>query len=344
MYEGSHVDRYVLGVLVSSTGTIQVWQGWDPALERYVSVRLIPLSDPRAPLAAQAARQAATVDERRLVGVLDVMDAVRLGDADYVAIVNEWVEGTNLADLYEDREGEPIDAPEALTLVHQVALAVLASQSQGVPHGRLRPASLLLADAPFDLVDLASDADSVRIRGLAVDAVLWPRPALPFPDVEAPPVDSDVHGVGCLLYAAVTGRWPEGLVDGMSPAPRSGDRLLPPSQVVAAVPPVVDALCMRAIDPRVSGDWPAKRGRAPYADLAALATALGAALGSRPRRDQWASEADLDDEPRPMSAGRRAARAVARLAVAAAALTIVGGVGFLGFQIANSAASPAGTR
>lgn len=350
------IDRYELVLLISSHGSIQLWQGWDPALERSVSIRLLPSSDSRSTALAQAARRAATVDERRLVGVLDVFDRVAMLDGPdpttYVAVVNEWVEGITLADLYEEREGEPIDPREAIALVRQVSLAVLASQRQGVEHGRLRPGALLLADAmnSNEPLSLVADVDAVRIRGLAVDAVMWPRPALAFPDLDAPEVDSDVHGIGCLLYATVTGRWPEGLVDGMSPAPRANQRLLPPSQVVASVPASVDEICMRAIDPRVSGEWPAKRGRAPYGDLAVLTSALGAAegiadgRGRRGRRGSDASGNGVETIAPPLTPGQRALRGLGRIAVAAAALLVVGGIGVLGFQIASSSASPWGTR
>lgn len=356
MTEERRIDRYVLGDLVSSTGSIQVWRGWDPSLDRAVTVLLLPSADPRAAAVSAAARRAAAVDERRLVSVLDVLDAAELVVNDesaatsYLAVVSEWVEGRSLTDIQEEREGEPIDSIEAMAMIRQVAIALLHSHEAGVPHGRLRPGSLIVAETA-DLSDpfsVLGDINVVRVRGLAVDAALWP--ADPVADAipataDMPAVDPDVHGTGCLLYAMVTGRWPEGLVDGMSPAPRVGNRLLPPSQVVAAVPAGIDEVCMRAIDPRVSGEWPPKRGRTPYSDMSSLVAALGVRTEGSGVEGLRRTAIGLRRDPsQPMSLGRKALRFTGRLAVAAVAVVLVGGLAITGLRIAGSAASPWGVE
>lgn len=349
------VDRYELQLQVSAHGVVELWQAWDPSLERRVAILLVPSTDPRSRAVAEAARRAAAVDDRRLVSVLDVLERaphVSQQSPDQtlecLAVVTEWVEGRTLTDLLEEREGEPLPGGDALVLVRQVALAISASQAQGVSHGRLRPDALLITDAgsPADPLALFDDVDAVRIRGLAVDAALWPQ-------LTPPTVDPDVHGIGCLLYAAVTGRWPEGLADGLSPAPRAGDRLLPPSQVVADVPTLIDELCMRSIDPRVAGETSDRRFGAPYPDVASLTQALTRAVAARPGADgsgrlgalrrPAASDADVaaGGSPSP-GLGRRIARGAARIAIAAVALLAVMGIATVGLRMAQSAPSPWG--
>lgn len=324
------IGRYILDVLVSQTGVVELWQGFDPTLERPVSVRLIPSQDPRASAAEAAARRAATVDDRRIIAVLDILAAEPIsgaGDpgATYLVIVSEWVDGRTLTDIYEEREGEPIEIDEVVPVIRQVAIALQHSHELDVSHGRLRPGSLLIAetadfDDPFTLL---GDTNVVRIRGLAVDAALWPEDQ-----------QDDIVGLGSLLYAMLTGRWPLGLVDGMSPAPRVGERLLPPSQVVADVPAGIDDICLRAIGPAVGGD---KRIE-PYADMAAVVSALGA-WEQRPGRRTLSLAPRESSTP---TAGRRALRVAGRLALAAAALVVVAGVGVAGLRLAQSAQSPWG--
>lgn len=324
------IGRYILDVLVSQTGVVELWQGFDPMLERPVSLRLIPSQDERAGRAEAAARRAATVDDRRVIAVLDILSAEPIVDgettgATYLVIVSEWVDGRTLTDIYEEREGEPIEIDEAVPVIRQVAIALQHSHELEVHHGRLRPGSLLIAetadfDDPFTLL---GDANVVRIRGLAVDAALWPDEA-----------QDDIVGLGSLLYAMLTGRWPLGLVDGMSPAPRVGDRLLPPSQVVADVPSGIDDICMRAIGPQVAGDARID----PYPDMAAVVTALGA-WEQRPGRRTLSI---APRESAPLTAGRRALRVVGRITLAAAALVVVAGVGLAGLRLAQSSESPWG--
>ena len=324
------IGRYILDVLVSQTGVVELWQGFDPALERPVSLRLIPSQDERASAAEAAARRAATVDDRRIIAVLDILAAEPIVGAEhpgatYLVIVSEWVDGRTLTDIYEEREGEPIEIDEAVPVIRQVAIALKHSHELDVSHGRLRPGSLLIAetadfDDPFTLL---GDTNVVRIRGLAVDAALWPED-----------LQDDIVGLGSLLYAMLTGRWPLGLVDGMSPAPRVGDRLLPPSQVVADVPSGIDDICLRAIGPAVAGD---ERIEA-YPDMAAVVSALGA-WEQRPGRRTVSLAAR---EGAPLTAGRRALRIAGRLALSAAAVVVVAGVALGGLRLAQSAESPWG--
>ena len=328
------IGRYFLEVLVSQTGVVELWQGFDPALDRPVSLRLIPSEDERASATEAAARQAATVDDRRVIAVLDILSAEPIVDADgagagtaYLVIVSEWVDGRTLTDIYEEREGEPIEIDEAVPVIRQVAIALQHSDELGVHHGRLRPGSLLISetadfDDPFTLL---GDANVVRIRGLAVDAALWPE--------EGVGAD-DVVGVGSLLYAMLTGRWPLGLVDGMSPAPRVGERLLPPSQVVADVPAGIDDICMRAIGPEVAGDDRVES----HADMPAVVGALGA-WEQRPGRR---SISLAPRERGTLTSGRRALRAAGRVVLAAAALVVLAGVGLAGLRLAQGAQSPWG--
>jgi putative peptidoglycan lipid II flippase len=330
------IGRYILDVLVSQTGAVELWQGFDPTLERPVSVRLVPADDPRAAAAEAAARGAATVDDRRIIAVLDILTGEQivdgqsggaLGGAYYLAIVSEWVDGRTLTDIYEEREGEPIEIDEVIPVMRQVAIALQHSHEFDVHHRRLRPGSLLISetadfDDPFTLL---GDTNVVRIRGLAVDASLWP---------EGGPGRDDIVGVGSLLYAMLTGRWPLGLVDGMSPAPRVGDRLLPPSQVVADVPPTIDDICMRAIGPEAAGDPRIQ----PYPTVSAVVSALGA-WEQRPGRRTLSLAARESTGSR---GSHRALRMAGRALLATAAFVAVGVVGFAGLRLAQSSESPWG--
>ena len=105
-------------------------------------------------------------------------------------------------------------------------------------------------------------------------------------DVEgADPRRTDARGLGALLYAALTARWPGADADEhrLEAAPRVGDRLCTPRQVRAAVPAAVNVLCRRALGEAAAGpalDTPD--------DVAAAAGALlDERARSRWRRSGW---------------------------------------------------------
>ncbi len=239
----TRIDRYVLLDLVSVHTPVEqfegyrqfpteLWRGHDEILDRPVSVRLIRKDDARVNRVLGAARAAALVDDRRLLRVLDVLDSPGVdGSPARTAVVSEWAEGRHLADRLSD--GALFDSTVAMEVIAEVARTLAVGARSDVAHGRLRPTALLW-----------TNAGEVRIRGLAVDAAL-------FGPIDPAAPDPDVDGLGCLLYAMVTGRWPALAIDGnavhLPLAPAAGRTVPIPSRVRAGVPNEVDDLVSRSV-------------------------------------------------------------------------------------------------
>ncbi len=242
---------------------VYLWHAYDEVLDRPVAVRVMSADDPRAPAVLGAAQAAALVDDRRLLRVLDILNLTATAeDPARIAVVSEWASGRNLERTLQDRGGTPFAAPEALSLVADVARAIAAGLAENVSHGRLRPSSVFI-----------TDAGEVRIRGLAVDAAVFGP--LPADDAAAPrdPGQADVDALGSLLYLLTTGYWPGSVAITAPSAPRAGDVVLPPSQVRAAVPRGVDDVVARSVISAAR-----TRGVARVPDVAAFATMIGATL------------------------------------------------------------------
>jgi hypothetical protein len=290
---------------------VYLWHGYDEVLDRPVALRILDADDPRCPAVLGAAQAAALVDDRRLLRVLDILDlAPTRTDPARVAIVSEWASGRNLERTLQDRGGTPFAAPEALSLVAEVARAIAAGARENVGHGRLRPSSVFI-----------TDAGEVRVRGMAVDAALFG--SLPdLPDRK----QADVDALGSLVYLLTTGYWPGDAPVSAPAATRAGDVVLPPSQVRAAVPRGVDDVVARSVVTAARA-----RGVARVPDPAAFATMVGAAL------DHVAPVTTTTIRTVPASAGRRRARRVliwfGRLVAIALALALVFGIGWGGWQL-----------
>ena len=313
---------------VGGRDDVYLWHGYDEVLDRPVALRVMSADDPRCPAVLGAAQAAAAVDDRRLLRVLDILDLpATVADPARIAVVSEWATGRNLERTLQDRHGTPLAAPDALSLVAEVARAIAAGGRENVGHGRLRPSSVFI-----------TDAGEVRVRGMAVDAALFgPLPDLP--DRK----QADVDALGSLVYLLTTGYWPGSATSGASasagdasvaapPAPRAGDVVLPPSQVRAAVPRSVDDVVARSVVTAARA-----RGVARVPDPAAFATMVGAAL------DHVAPVSTTTIRAVPTSRGgrglRRALVWTGRLVAVVVAVAAVGGLAWLGWQLVTSGGS-----
>ncbi len=291
---------------------VYLWRAYDDVLDRSVAVRVLAADDPRAAAVLGAAQAAARVDDRRLLRVLDILNLPSTEEDDArIAVVTEWTSGRNLERTLQDRRGRPFPAAEALALVAEVSRALAAAGAGGVAHGRLRPSSVFI-----------SDAGEVRIRGLSVDAALF-GPMLDSTGAEpSDRVQADVDALGSLAYLLTTGSWPGATTLTAPAAPRAGQTVLPPSQVRAGVPRLVDDIVARSVSAAAR-----PRGVARVPDAGAFATMTGAAL------DHLVPMTTVAPGGRPRSAGRTALLWVGRLVAVVLALALVAGIAWTGWQL-----------
>lgn len=252
------LSRYVLDVRVGGADESPVWRGTDSRLRRPVAVRLLAADDPRAERVRSQAQRAATFTDRRAVPVLDVGYDKASG---LLAVVSDWVPALGFGDYLAARGPEPLPAREAAGITLELARCLAAAHALGLGHGRLHPNSLLI-----------TDSGEIRLRGLGLGEVLSTADseAAPFPQT----VHEDIRGVGAILYAGLTGRWPGASVDNVPAVARLASGALPwPSRVVADVPPALDDVAARTIDACAL-----PRGRTAFTDMTSVVTALATAV------------------------------------------------------------------
>jgi hypothetical protein len=320
------VERYRLDERVDAAGSdgcTAYWRAEDELLARPVGVCLIDLDadgDPRARGVLAAARRAAALPDPRFLRVLDANEL-----DGHVYVVSEWVAATDLTGLVS--EG-PLPATEARALAADLAAAMTAAHEAGLAHLCLGPQHVL-----------RTAHGQLKLAGLAVDAAARGRTG------SGTAARSDVHGIGAVLYAALTARWPGTEPTALPPAPVADDAVCTPRQVRAGVPHDLDEIVCRALG------LPARRTdafRSPAELLAALESAGHTSrLPAVPRdpeparRDGYPAGApepydrDGENRDRASEGGSRSRAVVAAWVVAA--IVLVTGLSLFGGQVVMTA-------
>jgi serine/threonine protein kinase len=149
--------------------------------------------------------------------------------------------------------GQSYSIPQALRLIEQLAEIISYLHRQGVIHGNLKPANVLLAAnsiprvADFHLTgslfqrpQLVDDLDPAGLGYLAPELVQ---------DAGAEPrYYTDIYGLGMILYELLTGRPPFGGADAheVLEKVRSEDPI-PPSRLNPKVTPSLEGCCLRCL-------------------------------------------------------------------------------------------------
>ncbi len=241
--------RYRVEDLLDEIDGVRSWRGVDEVLRRAVFVHTLPTDDPRAEALNQAARAASRVGDTRFLQVLDV-DA----EDDTVYVVREWTTGQNLKLLLA---AGPLPPDQAAALGGEVAEALANAHQRGLTHLRLEPSSVVI-----------TDDGTVKIAGLATEAALHGAE-------DGDPGEIDAAGVGRILYAALTGRWPDGDGHGLPAAPRIDGRIASPRQVRPGVPRILDEVVDRTLGNSERHNARSLRSPAEVADALNAGTTSG---------------------------------------------------------------------
>jgi len=245
------VDRYRLDERLDSGGGAQVWRATDRELNREVAVKVLLTPEGGDPAFVEAFRAEAQLEAKlKHPGIVEVFDWGHDGDVNYV--VMELVEGQTVERLLE---GGPLSPERVITLGRQAAGALAYAHAEGVAHGSVGPAHVMVTpEGHTTLIDFG-----LQCRGACE------YPAIP---------DADTFALGKLLYEALTGASPSDVrPDGLSEKelwPASPHKLNPD------IPPELDRVVMKAIAP-------------DSADRYETAAALQAALDElvRPKSRAW---------------------------------------------------------
>jgi serine/threonine-protein kinase len=203
------VGNYEVAGIIGSGGNGVVLKGFDAGLSRNVAIKLL---SPRLADSAAARRRfsreaqaAAAVMHDNVMAIHAVAETHGLP-----YLVMPYVRGPSL----ENRLGTsgPLALEEVLRVGRQVAAGLAAAHAQGLVHRDIKPANILLEEGvervkitDFGLARAMDDASLTR------SGVIAGTPQYMSPEqARGEPLDhrTDLFSLGCVLYAACTGRSP----------------------------------------------------------------------------------------------------------------------------------------
>ena len=284
--EGQTIAGYRIEGRVGAGGMGVVYRAVDVELGRLVALKVI------APQLARDERfRELFKSESRKAAALEhpnILPVYRSGEEDgqlYIAM--RFVDGVTMQALIDQRGRLPLGT--TVRIVSQVADALDAAHAHGLVHRDVKPGNVLIADGngvdrvsltDFGLaVPVADDRASGDGRQVGTPAYLSPE------QIRGEPVDgrTDVYGLGCLLFHALTGRVPFAS-SGLEATMTSHLAEAPPrpSELVPGLPAKLDDVVQTAM---------AKRPKDRFATAGQLAEAARAA-----RADVVVSHHDDDED------------------------------------------------
>jgi serine/threonine protein kinase len=324
--EGIHLlaNRYQIGELIGRGGMADVHVGTDARLGRRVAIKLMKPSLATDPAFRtrfrQEAQAAARMAHPTIVRVFDAGEEStrdRSGHEVQVPfIVMEYVEGRLLKDIV--REG-PMDPTEAVRVTEGILTALEYSHRAGVVHRDIKPGNVMLTHAgqvkvmDFGIARAISDSSATVAQ---TTTILGTAQYFSPEQARGETVDarSDLYSTGVLLFELLTGRAP---FRGDSPVAVAYQHVseapVPPSTVVPAVSPALDAVVLRALakdrferfqtaadfraDVHAAGEGRAPERRRPAAE--AGSTLFGVDPHARAGSEAALKELSSDDNDRP---------------------------------------------
>ena len=200
---------------VGRGGMAAVYRARQPALDRFVALKLLPPEAASDPTFAERFRtEARALAQLSHPNIVSVHDSGQTPDG-HLFMVMEYVAGGDLSEVLADG---PLPVTRALSIASAVATALDYAHTHGVIHRDIKPANILLRDdgtvkvADFGLARQHADS-AAATNGLTGEGSAVGTPAYMAPEQRAGrTVDgrTDIYSLGVMLYEMLTGDLPQG--------------------------------------------------------------------------------------------------------------------------------------
>lgn len=203
---GRYIGQYQVIEFIARGDTTFVYKGFQPSMNRYVAVKILPPSLARdVDIARQFLRQSELMAQLDHRNILPVLDSGQEGAVSYV--ISRYAEGGTLKENISEYQ-----KPENLVkIIEPITEALGYLHEQGLVHGNLTPDNILIDGEGQPLL---TDINLPQTVGMTTGNIyMSPEQG------QGGAIDrrSDIYALGVILYEIVTGEAPE---VGVVPSPR----------------------------------------------------------------------------------------------------------------------------
>ncbi|MET0230479.1 MAG: protein kinase [Rhodanobacteraceae bacterium] len=242
-------DRFRIVRLLGMGGMGVVYQAHDVELDVDVALKLLRPELASRPDAFERFRQELLLARQvSSPHVVRIHDLVRHGDVWLISM--DFVPGQSLERLLDTKGHLPPD--DAIKIVRQLALGLVAAHQRGVVHRDLKPANVLIGEDDEARITDFGVARSAGSTGITVSGVIIGTPEYLSPEqARADPVDgrSDLYALGLIFFEMLTGTLP---FRGGTPAEMLAQRIVrdppPPDTIRNDLPNFAVRLCTRLLE------------------------------------------------------------------------------------------------
>src|SRR6266699_3623894 len=205
---GKSLGQFRIVEHIGSGGMATVFKAYQPTLDRYVAVKVLPAFHARDPIFVkrfvQEARSVAKLQHANIVPIHE------FGEQDNITyIVMEYVDGGTLKDRLKQR---PVTVPEAVDFVIQAAEGLGCAHGHGIVHRDVKPANMLVRKdghlllSDFGIAKILEGTTNLTRAGTGIGTPQYMSPE----QGTGQPVDrrSDIYSLGIVLFHCLTGHVP----------------------------------------------------------------------------------------------------------------------------------------